>query len=66
MHTTTDERGHVGVCLTLIFKVESRGHEINFSFFDITDLKNTRIDPKMKFVLRFSARDNKGHTGTSV
>ena len=32
MCTTRDNRGHVGVCLTLIFKVKSQGHEINSSF----------------------------------
>ena len=53
MYTTRDNRGHVGVCLTLIFKVKGQGHEINFSFFDIPDLKNARIDTKIKFVSRF-------------
>ena len=53
MYTTRDTRGHVGVCLTLIFKVKGRGHEINFSFFDIPDLKNARIDTKIEFVSRF-------------
>ena len=53
MYTTRDNRGHVGVCLTMIFKVKGQGHEINFSFFDIPDLKNARIDTKIKFVSRF-------------
>ena len=53
MCTTRDNRGHVGVCLTLIFKVKGQGHEINFSFFDIPDLKNARIDTKIEFVSRF-------------
>ena len=37
----------------MIFKVKGQGHEINFSFFDIPDLKNARIDTKIKFVSRF-------------
>ena len=37
----------------LDFKVKGQGHEINFSFFDIPDLKNARIDTKIKFVSRF-------------
>ena len=53
MYTTRDNRGHVGVCLTMIFKVKGQGHEINFSFFDIPDLKNARIDTKIKLVSRF-------------
>ena len=53
MYTTRDNRGHVDVCLTMIFKVKGQGHEINFSFFDIPDLKNARIDTKIKFVSRF-------------
>ena len=53
MYTTRDNRGHVGVCLTLIFKVKGHGHEINFSFFDISELKNARIDTKIEFVSRF-------------
>ena len=53
MHATRDIRGHVGVCLTLLFKVKGQGHEIHFSFFDIPDLKNARIGTKIKFVSRF-------------
>ena len=50
MYTDRDNKGHVGVCLTLIFKVEGQGHEIYFSFFDIPDLENARIDTKIKSV----------------
>ena len=39
--------------MTLIFKVKGQGHEINFSFFDIPDLKNARIDAKIEIVSRF-------------
>ena len=39
--------------MTLIFKVKGQGHETNFSFFDITDLKNARIDTKIELVSRF-------------
>ena len=39
--------------MTLIFKVKGQGHAINFSFFDIPDLKNVRIDTKIEFVSRF-------------
>ena len=106
MYTTRDKRGHVGVCLTLIlkvnrqshnfvlafvisltskilgidtkikfvsrllqevtqvildhmydldfiiFKVNRQGHEIYFSFFDISDPENVRIDTKIKCALR--------------
>ena len=50
MYTTREKWGHVGVCLTLIFKVKGHGHEIYFSFFDIPDLQNARIDTKIKSV----------------
>ena len=50
MYTTRDTRGHVGVWLTLIFKVNHQGHKIYFHFFDISDLKNARIDTKIKSV----------------
>ena len=52
MYTTGNKRGHVGACLTLIFIVKGQGHEIYFSFFDISDLKNARIDTKVKIVSR--------------
>ena len=52
MYIQTDKRGHVVVCLTLIFKVNRQGHEIYSSVFDIPDLKNARIDTKIKFVSR--------------
>ena len=51
MYTTRDKRGHVGVWLTLIFKVNRQGHKIYFHIFDIPDLKNARIDIKIKSVL---------------
>ena len=38
MYTARDKRGHVSVCLTLIFKVKGQDHEIYSSFFDIPDL----------------------------
>ena len=39
--------------MTLIVKVKGQGHKINFSFFDIPDLKNARIDTKIELVSRF-------------
>ena len=53
MYITRDNRGHVDICLTLIFKVKGQSQEINFSFFDIPDLKNARINTKIEFVSRF-------------
>ena len=53
MYTTRDNSGHVGVCLNLILEVKGQGHGINFILFDIPDLKNARIDTKIKFVSRF-------------
>ena len=38
MYTAKDKRGHVAVCLTLIFKVKGQGHEIHSSVFDIPDI----------------------------
>ena len=52
MYTTTrDIRGHVGVCLILIFKVNRQGHVIYFGLFEIPDLENVEIDTKIIFVL---------------
>ena len=38
--------------MTLIFKVNRQGQKIDFSFFDLLDPKNVRIDTKIKSVLR--------------
>ena len=38
--------------MTLIFKVNRQGQKIYFSFFDISDPKNVRIDTKIKSVPR--------------
>ena len=46
MYTTRDKRGHVGVCLILIFKINRKGHEIYFNFFDIPDLVNVTNESK--------------------
>ena len=36
-----------------MFKVNRQGHKIYFSFFDITDLRNVRIDAEINFLSRF-------------
>ena len=50
MFTTTDKREHVGVCLTLIFKVNRQGDEINFGLFEINDLENVEINTNVRSV----------------
>ena len=50
MYTTRDKRGHVGVCSTLIFKVNRQGHVIYFDLFEILDLDNVEIDTKIRSV----------------
>jgi hypothetical protein len=52
MYTTRDKRGHVGACLTLIFKVNRQGHVIYFDLFEIPDLDNVEINTKIKSVAR--------------
>ena len=47
MFTTRGRRGHVGVCLTLIFKVNRQGHVICFGLFKIPDLENVEVDTKI-------------------
>ena len=37
-------------CMTLSFKVNRQGHVFVFNIFDILDLENVRIDPKIDFV----------------
>ena len=48
MYTTRDKKGHVGVCVTLIFKVNRQGHVICFGLFEIPDLENVEIDTKIE------------------
>ena len=50
MYTTRDKRGHIGVCLTLIFKVNHQGYVIYFGLFEIPDLENVEINTKIKSV----------------
>ena len=50
MYTTRDKKGHVGVCLTLIFKVNCQGHVICFGLFEIPDLDNVEINTKIRSV----------------
>ena len=47
MHTTRDKRGHVGVCLTLIFKVNRQSHVTYFDLFEILNLDNVEINTKI-------------------
>ena len=48
MYTTRDKRGHVGVCLTLILKVNCQGYVNYFGLFEIPDLENGDIDAKIR------------------
>ena len=50
MYTDRDNKGHVGVCLTLIFKVNRQGHVIHFGLFEIPDLDNAEINTKIRSV----------------
>ena len=50
MYTDRDNKGHVGVCLTLIFKVNRQGHVICFGLFEIPDLDNVEINTKIRSV----------------
>ena len=50
MYTDRDNKGHVGVCLTLIFKVNRQGHVIHFGLFEILDLDNAEINTKIRSV----------------
>ena len=40
----------MGVCLTLIFKVNRQGYKIYFDLFEIPDFENVEIDTKIKSV----------------
>ena len=50
MYTTRNKRGHVGVCLTLNFKVNRQGHVLYFGLFEIPDLDNVEINTKIRSV----------------
>ena len=39
------------MCMTLVFKVNRKGHGIDFGLFVISDLENVEIDTKIIFVL---------------
>ena len=66
MYTTRDTRGHVGVWLTLIFKVNCQGYEIYFNVFDIPDVTYARIDTEIKSESCLQPEKKKGHTSTYV
>ena len=51
MYTTKDKKGHIKVSLTLAFKVNCLGQEIDFVFFEIPDLENVRIDTEILSLL---------------
>ena len=50
MYTDRDNKGHVGVCLTLIFKVNRQSHVIHFGLFESPDLDNAEINTKIRSV----------------
>ena len=51
MYTTTDNKGHIKVSLTLTSKVKCQGQVIYFAFFEILDLEKVRIDTEILSVL---------------
>ena len=51
MYITKDNKGHIKVSLTLMFKVKCQGQVIGFIFFEIIDLEEVRIDTEILSVL---------------
>ena len=60
MYSTRDNKGHLKVCLTLIFKVNCRGQVTNVCHFEIPNIGYTQLESKNDPVSRIQIMMNKG------
>ena len=60
MYSARDNKGHLKVCLTLIFKVNYGGQVTYVSHFEIFNIGYVQIDTKIESASRIQPMMNKG------